>query len=138
VLPAPHLQIEDGWQRVRVNLHAPNAESFWVAPIETVSESRVASSAFIRVRRFLRCGGRILRCKLPSPPACSGAWNPSNRTFSRATILMSSNGATPCHLEGAPGVYPDLVGAPRKISMDKSCTILMLRSFGDPHRIASE
>jgi alpha-amylase len=39
VLPAPHLQIEDGWQRVRVNLHAPNAESFWVAPIETVSES---------------------------------------------------------------------------------------------------
>ena len=39
VLPAPHLQIEDGWQRVRVNLHAPNADSFWVAPIETVSES---------------------------------------------------------------------------------------------------
>ena len=39
MLPAPHLQIEDGWQRVRVNLHAPHAESFWVAPIETVSES---------------------------------------------------------------------------------------------------
>jgi len=39
VLPAPHLQIEDGWQRMRVNLHAPDAENFWIAPIETVSES---------------------------------------------------------------------------------------------------
>jgi alpha-amylase len=38
-LPGPQLLIEDGWQRVRVNLHAPNAEHFWVAPIETVSES---------------------------------------------------------------------------------------------------
>ncbi len=38
-LPGPQLLIEDGWQGVRVNLHAPNAENFWVAPIETVSES---------------------------------------------------------------------------------------------------
>ena len=38
-LPGPQLLIEDGWQRLRVNLHAPNAENFWVAPIETVSES---------------------------------------------------------------------------------------------------
>jgi len=38
-LPGPQLLIEDGWQRVRVNLHAPNIENFWVAPIETVSES---------------------------------------------------------------------------------------------------
>ncbi len=38
-LPGPRLLIEDGWQHVRVNLHAPNAENFWVAPIETVSES---------------------------------------------------------------------------------------------------
>lgn len=38
-LPGPLLRIEDGWQRVRVTLHAPGSEEFWVAPIETVSES---------------------------------------------------------------------------------------------------
>ncbi len=38
-LPAPQLRMEDGWQRIRVTLHAPAAEKFWVAPIETVSES---------------------------------------------------------------------------------------------------
>ena len=39
VLPAPLLRVEDGWQKVRVTLHAPGAQEFWVAPIETVSES---------------------------------------------------------------------------------------------------
>jgi alpha-amylase len=39
VLPAPLLRVEDGWQRLRIMLHAPNAQEFWVAPIETVSES---------------------------------------------------------------------------------------------------
>jgi 4-alpha-glucanotransferase len=39
VLPAPLLRVEDGWQRVRVTMHAPGAQEFWVAPIETVSES---------------------------------------------------------------------------------------------------
>jgi len=38
-LPAPVVRIEDGWQRIRVALHAPDADEFWVAPIETVSES---------------------------------------------------------------------------------------------------
>jgi 4-alpha-glucanotransferase len=38
-LPAPILRVEDGWQRVRVTLHAPACEEFWVAPIDTVSES---------------------------------------------------------------------------------------------------
>ena len=38
-LPGPMLRMEDGWQRVRVTLHAPGAKEFWVAPIETVSES---------------------------------------------------------------------------------------------------
>jgi alpha-amylase len=38
-LPAPILRMEDGWQGVRVALHAPLSEGFWVAPIETVSES---------------------------------------------------------------------------------------------------
>jgi len=38
-LPAPLLRIEDGWQRVRATIHAPSSAEFWVAPIETVSES---------------------------------------------------------------------------------------------------
>jgi 4-alpha-glucanotransferase len=38
-LPGPVLRMEDGWQRLRVGLHAPGAEHFWIAPIETVSES---------------------------------------------------------------------------------------------------
>ena len=39
VLPGPLLRMEDGWQRVRIALHAPAAREFWIAPIETVSES---------------------------------------------------------------------------------------------------
>jgi 4-alpha-glucanotransferase len=39
VLPAPLLRVEDGWQKTRVTLHAPGSQEFWVAPIETVSES---------------------------------------------------------------------------------------------------
>jgi hypothetical protein len=31
--------MEDGWQRLRLTLHAPVSDEFWVAPIETVSES---------------------------------------------------------------------------------------------------
>jgi alpha-amylase/alpha-mannosidase (GH57 family) len=38
-LPGPFLRMQDGWQRLRVTLHAPGSEEFWVAPIETVSES---------------------------------------------------------------------------------------------------
>jgi len=36
-LPGPTLRVEDGWQRIRVALHAPGAEQFWISPIETVS-----------------------------------------------------------------------------------------------------
>ena len=39
ILPGPLLRMEDGWQRFRITLHAPGAKEFWVAPIETVSES---------------------------------------------------------------------------------------------------
>jgi hypothetical protein len=39
ILPAPLLRVEDGWQKTSVTLHAPGAQEFWVAPIETVSES---------------------------------------------------------------------------------------------------
>ena len=38
-MPGPILRMEDGWQHVRVSLHAPLVEEFWVSPIETVSES---------------------------------------------------------------------------------------------------
>jgi 4-alpha-glucanotransferase len=38
-LPAPVLHMQDGWQKLRVTLHAPGAENFWIAPVETVSES---------------------------------------------------------------------------------------------------
>jgi alpha-amylase len=38
-LPGPILRMEDGWQRVRITLHAPGTDNFWIAPIETVSES---------------------------------------------------------------------------------------------------
>ena len=38
-LPGPILRMEDGWQGVRIALHAPGTDSFWIAPIETVSES---------------------------------------------------------------------------------------------------
>lgn len=39
ILPGPILRMEDEWQRIRITLHAPGTESFWIAPIETVSES---------------------------------------------------------------------------------------------------
>jgi len=38
-LPGPLLHMEDGWQRIRFMLHAPGVAEYWVAPIETVSES---------------------------------------------------------------------------------------------------
>jgi alpha-amylase len=38
-VPGPTLRMEDAWQRVKIALHAPGAQHFWVAPIETVSES---------------------------------------------------------------------------------------------------
>jgi len=38
-LPGPILHMQDGWQKLRVTLHAPGSENFWIAPIETVSES---------------------------------------------------------------------------------------------------
>jgi 4-alpha-glucanotransferase len=37
--PASELQMVDEWQGVSVTLDAPNAQDFWVTPIETVSES---------------------------------------------------------------------------------------------------
>ncbi|HEX9224706.1 MAG TPA: alpha-amylase/4-alpha-glucanotransferase domain-containing protein [Candidatus Acidoferrales bacterium] len=36
---ASELRLVDGWQKLRVTLASPNAQEFWIAPIETVSES---------------------------------------------------------------------------------------------------
>jgi 4-alpha-glucanotransferase len=36
---APELRMVDEWQNVSILINAPNAREFWVAPIETVSES---------------------------------------------------------------------------------------------------
>jgi alpha-amylase len=66
-LPAPILRMEDGWQRVRVALHAPLSEGFWVAPIETVSESE---EGFERVYQ----GSQILAVWRP-PLTTQKAWS---------------------------------------------------------------
>lgn len=39
VVAGPLLRMEDGWQRIRATLHAPNISEYWIAPIETVSQS---------------------------------------------------------------------------------------------------
>jgi hypothetical protein len=66
-LPGPILRMEDGWQRVRVALHAPLSEEFWVAPIETVSESE---EGFERVYQ----GSQILALWRP-PLTTQKAWS---------------------------------------------------------------
>jgi 4-alpha-glucanotransferase len=66
VLPGPLLRLEDGWQRIRITLHAPGAREFWVAPIETVSESE---EGFERVYQ----GSQILAIWHP-PLAAQEPW----------------------------------------------------------------
>jgi hypothetical protein len=64
-LPAPILHMQDGWQKLRITLHAPGAENFWIAPIETVSESE---EGFERVYQ----GSQILaRWRLSTPKVLS-------------------------------------------------------------------
>ena len=77
-LPGPLLRMEDGWQRIRLTLHAPGAAEYWVAPIETVSESE---GGFERVYQ----GSQILRVWRPelvhanqlSLHGCFAVWKPS-------------------------------------------------------------
>ena len=38
-VPDPVLSVVDEWQHASVTLEAPSARGFWIAPIETVSES---------------------------------------------------------------------------------------------------
>ncbi len=37
--PASELKLTDEWQNIRVTLNAENARDYWVAPVETISES---------------------------------------------------------------------------------------------------
>ncbi len=37
--PGPMVHMQDGWQQLRLTLHAPACDEFWIAPIDTVSES---------------------------------------------------------------------------------------------------
>jgi alpha-amylase len=37
--PASQLRLVDEWQKVNVTIQAPKARDYWVAPIETISES---------------------------------------------------------------------------------------------------
>ncbi len=66
-VPGPILRMEDGWQRMRVTLHAPTAKEFWVAPIETVSESE---EGFERVYQ----GSQILAVWQP-PLTAAHTWS---------------------------------------------------------------
>lgn len=37
--PASEISLVDGWQKIRATIQAPGAKDYWVAPIETISES---------------------------------------------------------------------------------------------------
>ena len=65
--PASELRIADEWQKVAATIGAPNAHEFWVAPIETVSESE---EGFERVYQ----GSQILAV-WPFELAPGAAWN---------------------------------------------------------------
>lgn len=67
MLPGPILRLEDGWQRLRIALHAPGSEEFWIAPVETVSESE---AGFERVYQ----GSQILAVWKPALTA-QRAWS---------------------------------------------------------------
>ena len=76
VLPGPLLRMEDGWQRIRATLHAPNDAEYWVAPIETVSESE---GGFERVYQ----GSQILSVWRPD-------WSPTNSFSTRLLCRLET------------------------------------------------
>jgi 4-alpha-glucanotransferase len=68
-LPGPQIEMVDEWQGVAIRIHAPAAREFWIAPIETVSESE---EGFERVYQ----GSQILPVwVLDLPPG--GVWRQS-------------------------------------------------------------
>jgi hypothetical protein len=65
-VPAADLRVVDEWQGVAVNFDAPRARDFWIAPIETVSESE---DGFERIYQ----GSQILAV-WPIELAAGGEW----------------------------------------------------------------
>jgi alpha-amylase len=64
--PGSELRIVDEWQGISVTLSAPNARHFWIAPIETVSESE---EGFERIYQ----GSQIIAV-WPLELACGADW----------------------------------------------------------------
>jgi len=54
ILPSPLLRVEDGWQKMRVTLHAPGSQEFWSLPSKPFRNPKADSSGFIRVHRSWR------------------------------------------------------------------------------------
>jgi len=77
-MPGPILRMEDGWQRVRIALHAPLVEEFWVAPIETVSESEEGFERVYQGSQILAVWHPRSPAKKHGPRASSGASKPSD------------------------------------------------------------
>jgi len=75
-VPASALRIVDEWQNVAVCLEAPEAQQFWVAPIETVSESE---EGFERIYQ----GSQIL-------PVWPLVLQPGEQWTGRVSLLVSS------------------------------------------------
>jgi 4-alpha-glucanotransferase len=69
-VPASELHIVDEWQGINVTLSAPGARDFWIAPIETVSESEEGferiyqGSQIIAVWPLELASGAEQRCQL--------------------------------------------------------------------------
>ncbi|MGA7915765.1 MAG: alpha-amylase/4-alpha-glucanotransferase domain-containing protein [Candidatus Acidiferrales bacterium] len=68
--PAPELRVVDEWQGISVTLLAPGAQDFWIAPIETVSESEEGferiyqGSQIIAVWPVELAPGAVWQCQL--------------------------------------------------------------------------
>lgn len=66
--PGPELRLVDEWQKVAVTLVAPGAGEFWIAPIETVSESEDGFERVYQGSQILAIWPLALSAELP-------AWN---------------------------------------------------------------
>ncbi|MGH9470137.1 MAG: alpha-amylase/4-alpha-glucanotransferase domain-containing protein [Terriglobia bacterium] len=69
-LVAPQLSMTDEWQRVQITLEAPGAARWWIAPVETISQSESGielvyqGSSVMAVWECELGGGREAQCSL--------------------------------------------------------------------------
>lgn len=73
VARVPFLRMEDDWQHVQIALHALSAKEFWVAPIETVSESEEGFECVYQGSQILAVWHPASPPKNPGPSASPGA-----------------------------------------------------------------